>query len=370
MGGSMCMPCSDGGVGNTDGRKDASAVLRGVFAPTGSMGVARYDSTATLLGNGKVLVAGGLNPELGSSGKLRIAEVYDPAAGAFAATGSMSVGRTVPTATLLPSGKVLIAGEGSAELYDPSAGTFAATGSMTVARESHTATLLPNGLVLIAGGDYGNVSLASAELYDPSAGTFAATGSMTMARESHTATLLPSGMVLVAGGGAYGVGYLASAELFDPAARTFATTGSMTVARQSPTATLLGSGKVLIAGGIGGVGIGGGVGPLATADLFDPAARTFATTGSMTVARYGHTATLLESGMVLIVGGSAYGDGVLGSAELFDPVAGTFAATGSMIAARYGHTTTLLQSGIVLVAGGAGVVVAGSRYLTSAELYQ
>jgi hypothetical protein len=144
----------------------------------------------------------------------------------------------------------------------------------------------------------------------------------------------------------------------------------MTVARQSPTATLLGSGKVLIAGGIGGVGIGGGVGPLATADLFDPAARTFATTGSMTVARYGHTATLLESGMVLIVGGSAYGDGVLGSAELFDPVAGTFAATGSMIAARYGHTTTLLQSGIVLVAGGAGVVVAGSRYLTSAELYQ
>ncbi len=173
-----------------------------------------------------MLVAGGYS----GTAILASAELYDPAAGTFTATGSMTVARRGLTATLLSNGKVLIAGgtssgqiEASAELYDPAAGTFTATGSMTERMDSHTATLLGNGKVLMVGGwyitsdNYGEpieTTLASAELFDPVAGTFTATGSMTMARWGHTATLLSNGKVLVAGG-ENDSGYLASAELYE-----------------------------------------------------------------------------------------------------------------------------------------------------------
>ena len=114
---------------------------------------------------------------------------------------------TSTTATLLPNGQVLVAGGfngvdlASAELYDPATGLWTATGSMTSARDHHTATLLPNGQVLVAGGySFDDFALASAELYDPATGLWTATGSMATARYWHTATLLPNGQVLVAGG--------------------------------------------------------------------------------------------------------------------------------------------------------------------------
>jgi hypothetical protein len=132
-------------------------------------------------------------------------------------------------------------------------GVFVPTGSMTVARTVHTATLLGNGKVLIAGGGCANGILATAELYDPATGTFAVTGSMTVPRTNHTATLLPNGQVLIAGGENVTVGApavpFASAELYDPATGTFTATGTMTVPRVSFTTTLLPNGKVLIEGG-------------------------------------------------------------------------------------------------------------------------
>src|SRR6266496_1031999 len=109
----------------------------------------------------------------------------------FDNTGSLGTARRSHTATLLPNGKVLVAvglSSGvvaSAELYDPASGTWTATGSLGTARFSHTATLLPNGKVLVAGG----VAAASAELYDPASGSWSATGSLATARASHTATL-------------------------------------------------------------------------------------------------------------------------------------------------------------------------------------
>src|SRR6266536_2532792 len=138
------------------------------FDNTGSLGTARHSHTATLLPNGKVLVAGGFN----SSGILASAELYDPASGTWTATGSLGTPRRSHTATLLPNGKVLVAGGlstsvvASAELYDPASGTWTATGSLGTARFSHTATLLPNGKVLLAGGDNDSGVLASAKLYD------------------------------------------------------------------------------------------------------------------------------------------------------------------------------------------------------------
>ena len=150
-------------LGGCGGGSQAT-VPQETFAPTGSMTVAREMHTATFLGNGKVLIAGGYDGFNGNAS----AELYDPAAGTFTATGSMTVARWEHTATLLPNGTVLIAGGGSssAELYDPAAGTFTATGSMTVARIKHTATLLLSGMVLIAGGDDNGLTLETAELFE------------------------------------------------------------------------------------------------------------------------------------------------------------------------------------------------------------
>jgi hypothetical protein len=329
----------------------------GAFTATGSLGSARSAQTATLLPGGRVLVAGG-----SGASALASAELYDPVAGTFTTTGSLAIARYLHTATLLPGGKVLIAGgwtgtsaTASAELYDPIGGRFTATGSLTTARSWQTATLLPSGKVLIAGGWR---ALASAELYDAVTGTFTATGSLGAGRDAHTATLLRSGKVLIVGGYAMPA-FLASAELYDPATGTFTTTGSLATARAQQTATLLPSGKVLIVGGYGPFA------PLASAELYDPATGTFTTTGSLPIARGQHTATLLPGGTVLIAGGGDQ-SGALASTELYDPVSGTFTATGSLATARELHTATLLPSGKVLIVGGRD---ASSIDLANAELY-
>jgi WD40 repeat protein len=266
--------------------------------------------TATLLPNGKVLIAGGSSD---GSTDLASTKLYDPVTGTFAATVSMTAARSAHTATLLPNGKVLIAGGSyytgqyfqalaSAELYDPSAGTFAATGSMTVPRDGHTATLLQNGKLLIVGGD---LPTMTAELYDPVAGTFAATGTPTVEEFRHRATLLSNGRALIGGG----LNPLSAAfpnekraELYDPNAGTFTATGSMTVMRGGPGVTLLSDGRVLVAGGRSDT----------SAEIYDPTTGTFTATGSMTVVRTGPTATLLGNGKVLVAGGND-----LGSAELY-----------------------------------------------------
>ena len=148
-------------------------------------------------------------------------------------------------------------------------GTWTATGSLNAARYDHTATLLPTGKVLVAGG-YNGSPLASAELYDPPTGTWTVTESLATARSEHTATLLPNGKVLVAGG-TNTDSNLASAELYDPASGTWTATGSLGTGRQSPTATLLPTGKVLVAGGFGGFPAT----ELASAELYDPASGTW-----------------------------------------------------------------------------------------------
>src|SRR6266436_6398683 len=104
--------------------------------------------------------------------------------------------------------------------------TFGNTGSLNTGRYWHTATLLPNGKVLVAGGYDGVNYLSSAELYDPATGTWTATGSLGAARAAHTATLLPNGMVLVAGGDDSSFNRLASAELYAPASGSWSVTGA------------------------------------------------------------------------------------------------------------------------------------------------
>ncbi len=331
----------------------------GTWTMTGSLITARLSHTATLLPNGKVLVAGGSDSDFFNVGS---AELYDPATGIWTATGFG--GGSVHPATLLPNGKVLVEGGydrdngfafTSAFLYDPATGTWTATGLLATGRFNHTATLLPNGTVLVAGGlDSDFFLLASAELYDPTSGNWTTTGSMGTARFRHTATLLPNGKVLVAGGFD-----LTSAELYDPATGTWTPTGSLATGRDFHTATLLPNGKVLVVAGYNG-------GLLASAELYDPTSGNWTTTGSLALAREQHTATLLSDGTVLVAGGQG-ASGDLSSAELYDAVTGTWAATGSLATPRDNHTATLLPDGKVLAAGGYNFAMATA--LSSAELY-
>jgi hypothetical protein len=315
----------------------------GTFSPTGSMNFARYNHTATLLMNGKVLVQGGTI----TCAPPPPAELYDPATGLFTETGgsNLKCDRSFATATPLTDGNVPVVGgdtqdgpSDEAELYDPSTGTFTAAGSLTMINSTtyyspynHTATRLGNGEVLIAGGDNffdgpeDSNTYSVAELYNPATGTFSAPIQMVASRAAHTATLLSNGKVLMTGGyfeGCCGLGYdqqsvQGSSELFDPVTGIFSGSGNLNNARFFHTATTLPNGQILIAGGSDVSDVTESGGPIASAELYDPATGAFTLTGSMEIARYEHIAALLNNGSVMVAGGYDASGNPLASAELY-----------------------------------------------------
>lgn len=320
----------------------------------------RVDHSASLLVDGSVLLAGGLESSL--------LERYLPATGTFVQAGDLGAKRWAHQATELPGGTVLFTGGlgasgvlATAQSYDPVSGVRPA-GSMVGARMLHAAAALADGRVLLAGGLPGagsdTYATASAELYDPATGHFTAVGGMGAPRTGHTATRLADGRILVCGGrdSTCVLGCLqrvwSSAECFDPRTGAFSPVGDMAQARYGHTATLLPDGRVLIAGGttpdLPDTDVSAAI------EVFDPATGRFSPAGSLLRPRSHHTATLLTDGQILFAGGRTYGEGTLASAtlEVFDPGRAQSRLVTSSWTTRYRHTATRLHSGEVILAGG------------------
>ena len=299
--------------------------------------------------------------------------------GAWTAAPSMAEGRGSQTATLLPNGKVLVVGgnvasspplaPATAELYDPKTRTWSSAGSLSTPRWGHTATLLPNGKVLVAGGSpddpYTPGSLASVEIYDPGTNTWSAAASMHTPRSFHSATLLADGRVLIAGGDAVfndiagpsshaispSVSTLASTELYDPAANRWTDGPAMITPRAKHAATMLADDRVLIVGGTAGLGLAEAGSGWRTAEIYDPATQAWSAAASMQFARVFPSANLLPDGRVLVVGD----DGVnYRTTELFDPSTGRWSSGPDSAVGRAEAATARLRDGRVLVAGGLG----------------
>lgn len=341
--------CEGGHVSRTPPSQPAqpAAGASGQVLPTGSLSTARASHTATLLPNGKVLIAGGME----AAGAT--AELYDPARGSVAPAGRMRFDRSGGhAAALLPNGNVLLAGGWSgtavtanAEVYDPSTSTFAATGVMSLPRSGYTATLLSTGKVLIVGGFDGKRRLESAELYDPRAGIFVPTGGMSQPRAEHAAALMADGRLLVTGGNQGSGQVLAGVEVYDPSTGTFHQTGDMTVIRHKHAAIALPDGRVLITGGSDARD---GRGQHASAETYNPVSGTFSSVSNMNAKRFKlpQAVVLLGTGKVLVAGGNE-------QVEVYDPATNTFRRSeGSVGASLSFSTATLLPDGHVLIVGG------------------
>ena len=369
--------------------------------------------TATLLLNGKVLVAGGFT----GNKTIQTAEILDPSTHAFTSLGNMQVARNQHTDTLLSDGKVLLAAGStdtvllkSAEVFNPANNSFTLVGSLSQARKSHTATLLEDNRVLIAGGKSATGDLASGEIYDPSTQQFHLTSPMNNGRSLQTATLLGNGNVLVAGG-RKGPNPLNTCELFNPVTESFSSTGLLNVQRKRHAANLLLDGTVLVEGGAsvsngqpvdqgtptaevynagsgtwtqvedmstgrtehtatllpnGTVMVCGGISTSLPSDLYNPSTQTFSTVGALLHPRQRHISLLLTNpawgslvGKVLAIGGATTGNSIFGgieqaldTVELFDPSTGQFSLFGTMTEPRQNHTATMLNDGRILIAGG------------------
>ena len=320
------------------------------------------------------------------------------ASGQWIPTGRPNVARYTPTfgdsssrntATLLDDGRVLVAGgmdivgaTDSAELYDPTTGTWSAIAPLPDRRVGHTATKLSDGKVLIFGGiDNSSNTVRRAALFDPETNAWSSFDAPGWAG-GPTATLLKTGKILVVGGwpdghDAFHLNWLKDyASLFDPATRTWSPTGNLPDLRQYPLATLLKDGRVLLTGGYDN---DWGC-PVYSTQTYDPVTDSWSTGANLPFGS-GHTATLLPDGRVLAVG--VAGDFDCGSpmtpavAELYDPATGSWAKGGDSSGYREGHTASLLPDGRVLIAGGLQIGTYGdssngihfAARLDTAEIY-
>ncbi|HEV8484456.1 MAG TPA: kelch repeat-containing protein [Blastocatellia bacterium] len=354
-----------------DARIHASAELfhpGGSWTSTGELNIGRYAHTATLLPNGKVLVAGGRGSDACFT-PTSSAELYDPDSATWMPTGSLNTARFGHTATLLHNGLVLVAGGyasdflNSAELYDPATGTWHPTGSFKTIRilwddySTTSAALLLNGKVLVVGR---SASDFAAELYEPETGTWVSTSHDYILGSPRGMVSLPNGKVLALSGQDNIWDYIVSArrpldngigsELYDPATEQWSAADRLKVISVPHTVTLLRNGKVLVTGWSGD--------PTEQAEIYDTPTGKWSVTGNLTFGVDTYNATLLPDGQVLISGSKG--------AELYDATTGTWSPTSQLIVPRYSHSATMLPNGKTLIAGGVDNGLVSPPCITSA----
>ena len=331
---------------------DSNSPYLNCLLPALKMNEARAAHSATLLPDGRVLIAGGFREEGTSEIAIASAEIFDPETNTFTPTSDMNAPRNGHAATLLPNGQVLIAGgwdqngrTSTAELYDPQTGKFEYTGSLMAPRQGLTATLLKNGQVLIAGGDSArDTPQLIAELYNPATEIFTPAESLKGGRFGHTSTLLANGTVLLVGGTSGNDNILASAEIYDPESGQFTLTKNANMVRYKHTAVLLKDGNVLI---LGGTDRRDWNGKYDTAEIYDARAGRFTQISDMNQERFklAEAAVLLANGNVLIGGGNR-------QIEIFNADSQTFISAGSLDDDYYFSVLTGLNNGQVLITGG------------------
>ena len=310
------------------------------FVFAGNLVQKRFWHTATLLNDGRLLIAGGAatdSPGHSSPGLYHDStELFDPETGTSSAARSMSVARTRDEGILLPDGRVAILGAHLApvEIYDPQSGRFSAYNATL--GDIGTATLLPNGKIL-------TYCVLGVAIFDPDTGNFASLPGTIASRGGHTATLLLDGRILIVGGGLT-VALGKSAEIYDPTSNAFTEVGELDNERRNHKAVLLQDGRVLVIGGSKG-DLASPPEPVTAAEIYDPATGSFSPAGTP-----GNTpissADLLPTGKVFMID-------INGDVVLYDPASGAFGPTGDSIGRnRQFYTTTVLRDGRVLVAGG------------------
>lgn len=323
-------------VGGTNPAYLDSAELYNPFGKTwvltDSMSTPRAFHTATLLANGTVLVVGGLI-DSDPFTIINSVEIFNPVTGTWAAANPMVTARYNHTATLLNDGRVLVAGGynptdghlASAEMFEPLTGLWLNAGSMSVTRYLHTATLLEDGKVLVTGG-YGNQMRAVTDIFNPDTTSWSTTVSMNTGRYVHAAALLPDGKVLVAGGyNSSSNTFLDSTEIYDPDLETWSVVNPLIQARGFHQMLMLPNQEIFVVGGENAVP---GPNYLGTAELMGELG-VWTSAGSMFTARTNHTATLLNNGQVLVAGGNNTVS-TLKSAELYsnNAISGTISCLG------------------------------------------
>ena len=323
--------------------------------------------TGITLSNGRVLVVGGT---IGAGAP----ELYDPNTDSWTPAGTLGTPRQSPAVAVLADGRVLLAGglRSSApalatdvDLYDPVTNTWSPGAPLSAGRELANATTLSDGRVLVVGGADPSTGqmIIPAELYDPATNTWSPAGSM--GRINETLTLLPDGRVLLTGGFNNGGGPMTSTKLYDPATNTWADGPRMGYARSRHRAALLPSGLVLVAGGEDPTSAG-------TAELYDPATNAWSYTGFPSGGTgIFDTFTLLRDGRVVLTGGinTTNPIAVLLRVLIYDPGSRLWdTGAPALSLQRYGHSASLLPDGRILIAGGATTPAAGSE-TSSVEFY-